>query len=546
MVASPPRILPAKSRSLRPMFYIPFMKTTIILLLILIMPLSLAQQLLTSPPASTQSVGWFSYSVDYERKDDEPQGMLFEFRGDGFRCAAGFVYSIQSRVTTNQNDLEFWCRQDRVTLSFSKLPKPSDSVTSVVINVDGRLHETISHRFYDFEKSEWKAARPFFLTNKSGGQRYYFVSGECDGLSLYRGNDYLGTVRGNYSAALVIKGRVIVNIDNGILSGPIPEKAELCSPLALTQEKGSGWLYAFYPAISGIVFGSSYGGYNSDNRGCAKMFHLDGREVSYPCKGGRVKEFYSYTPFYNGVLVGNFPLGTLLYLNGNSLRETDFAAPDDLDWRDPRGTYYRESQSLVLAYGAVMIGMYPWSEFTFVDTRTRIERKTRLIQQPVKSHIPTPYFEKMEQQAKALPGVVSSPKQERVYSLTINGKTLRDDGYEPTHWGQRIPSIAILSGKVCASTGNLGGAPRDPKKHGFVPEKVADLYGSVYCADLPGHVMANIPRSGKLAFHIGDYSLSIIVDGKIIVQAKHGLARRQLEQIRSGRYSNRFIRLSDY
>jgi hypothetical protein len=249
------------------------------------------------------------------------------------------------------------------------------------------------------------------------------------------------------------------------------------------------------------------------------------------CNRYRIKEYYSFTPVDADVLIGNFPIGTLLRRSNGAVSLTNIAAPQLDDWEDPLGTRYRESQSVTNAYGSIFVGMYPWSELFMIDSRTQEERVARLIQKPEKDGSPTPFFWPMHQRAKSMHSVDFDAKAEVVYSLLSNGKSLRHAGLEPTHWAQRIPSITVLSGRLCASTGNLGGYPYDPSKHPDISLDLVEQYGSIFCANLKNHIMTSYtaPKfesetENKMDFIVTNSELIISVGGKALVKERHYLS----------------------
>src|SRR3954451_24596247 len=94
--------------------------------------------LLAPPPASA-----FDLSLRYRLGgSDDGLGTLFEWHHGSMRCGAGFVEALQSRVYTNSNDLEFWCRRTGSTPigRFRALPQlPGGPARSSIADVDGSL-----------------------------------------------------------------------------------------------------------------------------------------------------------------------------------------------------------------------------------------------------------------------------------------------------------------------------------------------------------------------------------------------------------------------
>src|SRR3954469_7072658 len=95
--------------------------------------------LLAPPPAPA-----FDLSLRYRLGGtDDGLGTLFEWHRGSMRGGAGVVGAVQSRVYTNSNDLEFWCRRtgsDPIG-RFRALPRLSDLTRSSVADVDGSLFD---------------------------------------------------------------------------------------------------------------------------------------------------------------------------------------------------------------------------------------------------------------------------------------------------------------------------------------------------------------------------------------------------------------------
>jgi hypothetical protein len=102
-------------------------------------------------------------------------------------------------------------------------------------------------------------------------------------------------------------------------------------------------------------------------------------------------------------------------------------------------------------------------------------------------------------------------------------------------WGQRITSLAVFDGRVCAATGNRGGTPPESGDDP-VPSHVARSYGEVFCALVPGHTMMPEPRPrSKIRFVVTGAHVEIHVDGRRRSQREHRLDPRALQAIAAGR-----------
>lgn len=499
-------------------------------------------------------------SFSYELKEDTASGTLFEWRRGSVRCAAGFVGSLQSRVFANSGELEFWCRRvhDLPLGRFEPLPKPEPSATqSHVANVDGELVEFESQRVYDFGEGGWREpAWPddldrAYTTQRLRGQRVITgTSSRCPDLAIWVDGDYRGSIStpkdGMYSGVLVSGEDVWINLDGDTRRGALPNVgSESCRPIELaTVAEGDEWIYGYQPVGPAVIFGGSLGGgedcaalYQSQSSSSVARLGISVR--GKPCRGQLITEWYSYAKGRNGVLIGNYPEGTLmLYRPGRGrVEQSDLARPVKSDWLSragaryrksdwlpPTGTRYRESQSVVSTMGLVMVGMYPWAELLAVAEEGHLSHRQRLLGGPEKRpNTPLPYFWPALRLAKAQRG--------------IDGlSSLRESPLFPSSWGQRVPSIAVFDGRVCAATGNFGGTSYDPISHPYLSRTVARKYGTVFCAPTENQTMVAepLPERGRLRFVVSERELQIYVDSHLVARRQHSLRPADLAALRGG------------
>lgn len=484
------------------------------------------------------------------QQDDIPSGRQFRYAGDDFECGGGYVYSIQSRLFTNSNDLEFWCRPTEVDLKFEPLPKANTGIYRTgIANIGGELYDFDTSSVFDFRFHRWSSKTfgpysPIVVQPKpSAIFAFSYEHGTCSGVSLHRGADYLGTLASvGYSAVAVWDDKFYVNDGAKTFAATVPdEPTDSCRILDATIfDDASKYAYGIFQAEDrSLLIGGTQGGYGKASFSCVPPFErfangsaadITSSLLIPDCPSGTVKEYYSFAPSTNGVLIGNFPVGSLLSYRNGALSLTDVAAPETGDFVDHLGTYYRESQAVVNAYGATFVGMYPWGEV--IVSREKGSETHRLFNKPVRDASPTPYFWPAHKRALKIEGVAFDPRAELVYSLTKDGSSLRSEGREPTLWGQRVASIAVLSGRVCASTGNLDGAAFKPEIHADLTKDEAFQYGRVHCAKLPGHAMTSMPIGRRARFVVTQTSIKIKVDGKVMAKTRHGLSAHQLSSLK--------------
>jgi hypothetical protein len=254
------------------------------------------------------------------------------------------------------------------------------------------------------------------------------------------------------------------------------------------------------------------------------------------CGKGLVTEWYSYTRVRDGVLVGTFPEGTLfLYRPGaRSLRESRLLRPGRLDWTSSLGTHSRESQGIVSASGMLFAGLWPWGQLVTIDEATGARRSVRLLGGPAKSrHSVMPYF------SQAFRIALDTPSLRRLYHRTLDPTEsfgYPDTALEPWTWGQRVTSIALFDGRVCAATGNTRGFAFDPQLHPYLPASLAARYGTIYCAPVAGQTLAHTPIAtrGTLRFEVTRRELIVRAGGQVVARHAHGLSGAALAALRGG------------
>ena len=464
-----------------------------------------------------------SIKLTPEARPGESLGTVFEIEAEGVRCAAGYVNSVQTRIYANQNHLEFWCREDSeaVDLKFQSIGKKRPTnFRSSIMNHRGRLFDIVSEAFWD--GSEWsilkerkhiRGGRVINLQTR-GGKDYWFVlkAAGCKGVSLFSDDGYHGTYAGEGRvswSALYTDGDVIVaNLGHKMMTGPVPapDQSKGCRDLPLSVfDDRYIWSYVIMPHDGRVFYGAP-----AEAGKCAPLATFDGTKVrSLPprdCKNREITEYYSITPSRDGLYYGNYPIGTLWASSSSSKPAFNSSVapplPDDVTVMGVNGRprFYRESQAVVTTYGSVLVGMFPWGELIAYDYFSKKESVTRVFSAPVKDGVDmTPYTSPMrsivhEAAQKMLGKKVSlGHVPRRIY------KALREQSLIVEEWAQRIPTIAVFSGKVCASTGSHAGHTYEPDKHPMTAAEAAS-YGEVHCAELRNHVMANEPcRSWRAA-----------------------------------------------
>ena len=112
-------------------------------------------------------------------------------------------------------------------------------------------------------------------------------------------------------------------------------------------------------------------------------------------------------------------------------------------------------------------------------------------------------------------------------------KSRRALGLFSSAWGQRITTLAVFNGRLCAGTGNMSGSPWNADYHPMVPESLAQEYGRISCALIPNHTLGAIKwrRSLELTFKVTDRRLIIEQDGSEIASRNHTMTAEQVAAI---------------
>ncbi|MBN8542946.1 MAG: hypothetical protein J0M34_01625 [Alphaproteobacteria bacterium] len=490
--------------------------------------------------ASTPVKEW-RVTVENTPHPDEPRGTMFEWKSkDGaLKCAAGFVYSIGSHAFSNQNQLEFWCRDAKLKpLTFTALARPkSDFPQSYIGNINGELYDYTTYRVYDFDWNVWREISDRDWADLGGALPDIFQYTNdtpvvittdykhCAGVSLFSPKGYLGTVDtgSNINSVFIWRGAVYLNANRQVWRATLPQQVQVgdgtCQKLDYeVVSDHSDWIYTFFPFADSLYYGGSLD-FSADvsDKNCAQLYRWDdtqgrfvGNSIAHldgSCGNHNITEIYSFTPANQKAWVGNFPHAGIVELNEANATLTNIAAPTKDDYGFKQGqNFYRESQTVSSSYGQLFIGMFPWAEFYQINPKTGEELIQRLIAHPKKEPIESPYNKD---------------------GITEGSET------DHTHWGQRITRIAVLNGKLCAGTGNKRGKRYSAADFPNLDEKDTLDYGKVFCANLPNHTMAahQIAPKAELRFVISDKEMLILADGVVIARSPHSLSAAEVAKL---------------
>jgi hypothetical protein len=212
--------------------------------------------------------------------------------------------------------------------------------------------------------------------------------------------------------------------------------------------------------------------------------YRDGELKTHRKTDGKSWQGYSMTRFYEKVLIGQYPTGSLFQYDKDGLKPFEPAIPV------PEGASAnaREAQTLAIYGGHLYVGVWPWGELWRLDHESNTwTLVTRVFTQPAIS------VEDQEPYARAM----------------------KDKPPAYNAWGQRIVSLTNFGDSMYIATMNKGGTPWIPEVQAVVPEGGVAEYGVVHKFTARGQVA--VPFTWKdateLTFNFADGQLSILQDG---------------------------------
>lgn len=210
----------------------------------------------------------------------------------------------------------------------------------------------------------------------------------------------------------------------------------------------------------------------------------DGELTTHRVTDGKSWQGYSMTRFYDKVLIGQYPTGSLFQYDKDGLKPFEPALPV------PEGVSAnaREAQTLAIYGGYLYVGVWPWGELWRFDHEAKTwTLVTRVFTQPELS------IEDQEPYARAM----------------------KDKPPAYNAWGQRIVSLTNFEDALYIATMNKGGTPWIPEVQAVVPESAVAEYGRVHKLTVPGQVAVPFKwkEETELRLSIVDSQLVVLQDG---------------------------------
>lgn len=212
--------------------------------------------------------------------------------------------------------------------------------------------------------------------------------------------------------------------------------------------------------------------------------YRDGQLTTHRVTDGKSWQGYSMTRYYDKVLIGQYPTGSLFQYDKEGLKPFEPAIPV------PEGVSAnaREAQTLAIYGGYLYVGVWPWGELWRFDHEAKTwTLVTRVFTQPELS------MEDQEPYARAM----------------------KDKPPAYNAWGQRIVSLTNFQDSLYIATMNKGGTPWIPEVQAVIPEAAVAEYGVVHKLTAPGQVAVPFTWKEKteLTFTMAEGKMLISQDG---------------------------------
>jgi len=486
----------------------------------------------------------FSFSTTVTVNDlSVPGGPIFKASSkDGrFVCAANYVYAVSSRLLTNSNQIEFFCRDTTKIpkLNFQRIRgiESRSNSKSNILYYRGSLIDIVKNILIDRNGKKVRASdvgymgsgRLRYLSRMKNGTYLLFLyefrenDVECPGLSIIDGKgNYYGSVEissfiSEFSGLAIFDYR-----DDLFATEPLVRHSECAMLGAKKVQAGVGRPYGGIRTNAGFLLGGS--GFPAQLYEVHPDLSIRSIRINEPPKF--VSELYSYISFDEQTFVGTYPFGDAFAIGKGSDNQAVPAAlfsPSPGRWRNPTtGAPYRELQSMVYSYGIIWGGMYPWGEIIANDRLSHKIDRFRLFSHPERTATEVPYVGEATRQ-------IEDFWRGRYDSIPEFAEARRDHGKDDelprilglftTAWGQRVSQIVVKNGALCASTGSMGTTRFAPTVHTHLTSAQFEEYGLIWCAPLESQALADVARTGSyaIAFSVSEHGVSISIDGKKVI-----------------------------
>ena len=246
--------------------------------------------------------------------------------------------------------------------------------------------------------------------------------------------------------------------------------------------------------IVGNVF--TYGTYNNEvliTTNVGEFYsYSDGSLTTHRTTDGKSWQGYSMLQFYEQVLIGHYPSGSLYVYDGDGLRP--FVPP--LPVPKNVSANAREVQTLAVYGGDLYVGVWPWGEVW------RFDRET---------------------EAWTLVGRVFNRPEMTKDDQEPFARAMKDKPAPYNYWGQRVTSLTNFGDSLYIATMNKQGKPLLPE-HDFLDDVTVSQYGAIHKLHVPGQITASFEWKDQSTFRFvaEEETVAIFQDGTLLGRASSG------------------------
>lgn len=445
-------------------------------------------------------------TVSFDEDLGQNPGTLFEAKdADGHVVfGAGFAGLYNTFFRTDRWTLQFFVRGGDETVTFEKLPPPSDDSGNYMFDFDGRIYQYSPYqdciaRWWDIDSGAWQVDESFGIGEMKRGEGKMRVAGRVlqfkDREVWYDGEQILsGPVDGHYHHFYYAYGCLSFYQDN---SKGDPAFSRLH---AVPWKPGQGaidvanatTLDLRYPGEQSFAVGQLRGEVvHSSNLGGVYVFDGSDWRVLRQSFKGVSYQLYSTLNWYDRLLLGHYPSGNLLEYDGTAIRQLE-------DWPPVMpgvSTMDREAQSTCLFGGDVYCGVWPWAELSRYDAdEDRWHFVQRMFEQP----------ETTDQ--------VNHPWEDLVnaYNATHDDPVIYND------WGQRITGLCPMGDSLYISVAPMGCYLRDLRLEFLQDDDIWNEYRTIHRMRKSGCT------AGPVAWTDGPTQLEFTAEGDRMEVAQDG------------------------
>ena len=461
-------------------------------------------------PAAKGNQIVFSAEVDLGQDRGQSLGSLFEVRDASGRlqAGAGFQDVYNTRFRTGRRTLQFFIRPDsgKDQLTLERLPHPDQGTGVYLTEFDGQLYSwsyagNNSVRRWDAASEKWLAELPPGMQSmRSGDGTMRLGSGQlvfAENQASYNGKQILAPPEsGRYYNFYYAEGHLFFYHEQQqgeeyltrILACPWTTDSKAAIDL-----DDATILTTKFPRETPFAWGQ-YGRQvlTVSNMGGMYVFENDAWKTVVEGLINTSYQVYSMLHWYDRVLLAQYPTGNLFEYQGKE--------PVQLQGWPPVlpgvSTAARESQTMALYRGELLVGVWPWAEMWRYERQSTSWRSL----------------------GRAFTHPELTDKQVHPYEQhTERYRLVRN------HWGQRVTSLVPQGDSLYVATSSKGTSDWEDR-YDFLTEAERREYGAVLRLKLPGNLAAGIEwKDGptrfdfRLTHNLPDiHQMEILQDGRVL------------------------------